>query len=90
MTFHPLDIKKLTKETENYSGADIEALAREAAMNALRRDLKAKEVTKEDFEKALIRVKPSITADMFKKYQKAVEDLRKTEIEEKEKSRYIG
>jgi len=36
----------------------------------------------------LIKVKPSITADMFKKYQKAVEDLRKTEIEEK--VRYIG
>ena len=88
MPLKGVDIKKLAKETENYSGADIEALAREAAMNALRRDLKSKEVTKEDFDKALIKVKPSITADMFNKYQKAVEDLRKTEIEEK--VRYIG
>lgn len=90
MPLKGVDIKKLAKDTINYSGADIEALAREAAMNALRRDLKAKEVTKDDFEKALTKVKPSITADMFNKYQKAVEDLRKTEIEEKDKSRYIG
>jgi hypothetical protein len=36
-------------------------------------------------------VKPSITEDVFKRYQKAVEDLRKTKIEEEEKTnRYIG
>ena len=90
MPLKGIDLKKLAKDTENYSGADIEALVREAAMNALRRDLKSKEVSKEDFDKALKKVKPSITADTFNKYQKAVEDLKKTEIEEKEKSRYIG
>jgi len=56
---------------------------------ALREDIKSKEVTSKHFEKALKEIRPSITEDMFKKYQKAVENLKKTEIEE-EKARYIG
>jgi transitional endoplasmic reticulum ATPase len=87
MPLKGVNLERLAKETEGYSGADIEALAREAALNALRGDMKAKEVTKDDFEKALKKVKPSITDDMFNKYQKAVEDLRKTKIED---VRYIG
>jgi transitional endoplasmic reticulum ATPase len=87
MPLKGVDLKKLAKDTEGYSGADIEALAREAAMAALREDIKAKEVTSKHFEKALKKVKPSITPDMFNKYQKAVEDLRKTDVQE---TRYIG
>jgi len=87
MPLKGVNLEKLAKETEGYSGADIEALCREAAMFALREDIKAKEVTSKHFEKALKKVKPSITEDMFTKYQKAVEDLKKTKMEE---TRYIG
>ena len=65
-------------------------MAREAALNALREDVKSKEVNSKHFEKALKKIKPSITDDMFKKYQKAVENLRKTEIDKDDTSRYIG
>jgi len=81
------NLEKLAKDTVGYSGADIEALAREAAMFALREDMKAKEVTSKHFEKAFKKIKPSITEDMFTKYQNAVEDLKKTKMEE---TRYIG
>jgi transitional endoplasmic reticulum ATPase len=91
MPIKGVDLKKLAKETEGYSGADIEALCREAALFALREDVKAKTVESKHFEKALKKVKPSITEDVFKRYQKAVEDLRKTKVEEEEKAnRYIG
>ncbi|OGI12585.1 hypothetical protein A3K64_01625 [Candidatus Micrarchaeota archaeon RBG_16_36_9] len=91
MPLKGVDTKKLVKETEGYSGADIESLCREAAMFALREDVKAKFVESKHFEKALKKVKPSIAEDVFKRYQKAVEDLRKTKIEEEEKAnRYIG
>jgi len=91
MPIKGVDLKKLAKETDGYSGADIEALCREAALFALREDVKAKTVESKHFEKALKRVKPSITEDVFKRYQKAVEDLRKTKVEEEEKTnRYIG
>lgn len=73
----PLDtdvnIDELVKQTEGYVGADIESLCREAAMNALRRDIEAKSVTKKDFELALNRVKPSVSIDTAKRYKKIEE-----------------
>ena len=87
MPLKGVNLEKLAKDTDGYSGADIEALAREAAMFALREDSKAKEITSKHFEKALKKIKPSITEDMFTKYQKAVEDVKKTKMEE---TRYIG
>lgn len=87
MPLKGVSLDKLAKETDGYSGADIEALAREAAMFALREDQKAKEITMKHFEKALKKIRPSITEDLTSKYQKAVEDLRKNKIDE---ARYIG
>ena len=83
-----VDMKKLSEKTDRYSGADLEALAREAAMIALREDIESKDVKKEHFENALKKVKPSITADIFKKYKKLVEEMKETKLEEK--ARYIG
>ncbi len=72
----PLDksvsIKTLIKKTEGFVGADIESLAREAAMIALRKDMNIKLVTMPDFEEALTRTKPSVsesTAKVYKKYE---------------------
>jgi len=90
MPLKGVDLKKLAKDTEGYSGADLEALAREAALCALRDDAKSKEVMAKHFEKALKKIRPSITVDVFKKYQKAVDDVKKNKIDEDEKSRYIG
>jgi len=91
MPLKGVSLDKLAKETDGYSGADIEALAREAALFALREDPKAKEITSKHFDKALKKVRPSITADTFARYQKVVENMKKTKIEDEEKaSRYIG
>ncbi|MFQ6071228.1 MAG: AAA family ATPase, partial [Methanosarcinales archaeon] len=87
MPLKGVDIKKLAKITEGYSGADIEALVREAALYSLRENIKSKEVNSKHFDKAIKKIKPSITADMFKKYQKAVDNLKKTSLDE---TRYIG
>ncbi|MFH1473830.1 MAG: CDC48 family AAA ATPase [Candidatus Aenigmatarchaeota archaeon] len=89
MPLKGVKLDKMAKLTEGYSGADIEALAREAAMFALRESQKAKEVTMKHFEEALKKIKPSITDEIFKQYQKAVDNLRKTEIKG-DNARYIG
>jgi transitional endoplasmic reticulum ATPase len=68
MPLKEVSLEEIAKETEGYSGADLEALCREAGLNALRRD--AEKVTKEDFEKALQTVKPSLKEDMLLKYKK--------------------
>ncbi len=56
-----VDLKKLAKETEGYTGADLEGLAREAAMLALRDDLQTKKISLKYFKKAMEKVAPSVT-----------------------------
>ena len=68
-----VDIKELIGLTEGFVGADIEGFVREAAMTALRRDIKAERVTKKDFEEALKKVKPSVSTDSAKRYKKIEE-----------------
>ncbi len=66
-------LKRISESTENYSGADIEAVCREAGMVALRKNIKAKEVTMGDFKKAFEKIKPSITENDIKKYKEIEE-----------------
>jgi transitional endoplasmic reticulum ATPase len=90
MPLKDVDLKKIAKRTEGYSGADLEALCREAALFALRENLDAKYVTANHFEKALEKIKPSISEDVFAKYQKIAEELKKAKLEEEERVKYIG
>jgi len=68
-----VNLNKLAEKTEGYTGADIEAIAREAGLLALRKDIKAKIVNNKFFEDALKKVRPSITKELVEKY-KAVEE----------------
>lgn len=74
-----VNLVQLTAATKNYSGADIEALCRESAMHALRKDLSAKEVTMKDFEEALKRAGPSVTPDMEKWYRGFMQQVRQVQ-----------
>jgi len=73
-----VSLRDLAARTEWYSGADLAALCREAAMNALRRSLDAEYVTRQDFEEALRTIKPSISPQLVKEYQRMSELLRYT------------
>ncbi len=68
----------LAKKMVGYTGADIEGVVREAAILALRKDHKAKEVTMKHFEKALELVVPSITEDTIKYYEEIGKRLRRS------------
>lgn len=60
MPIKDVDLNELVRRTDGYSGADIEGICREAALIALREDIKSSVVTMEHFEKALKKIKPSI------------------------------
>jgi len=85
-----VEIEELARRTEGYSGADIEALCREAGMLAIRnvvgkvkdkeelKKLKGKiRVAKEHFERAMEKVRPSLTKEDLDRYRKIVEDFHK-------------
>ncbi|MBI5228916.1 CDC48 family AAA ATPase [Candidatus Micrarchaeota archaeon] len=55
-----IDLKALAKQTDGYSGADLEALCREAGMIALRENLNAQKVTASHFQKALHSIRPTL------------------------------
>jgi transitional endoplasmic reticulum ATPase len=70
-----VDLKDFAKLCENYSGADIEALCREAAMIGLREDDKINKIGKKHFDKAMEDVRASITPNLIKFYNKVSETL---------------
>jgi cell division protease FtsH len=66
-------LSELLKLTDGFVGADIEGLVREAALSALRRDMQTKNVTKEDFDEAFKKTKPSVSPETSKRYKKIEE-----------------
>jgi transitional endoplasmic reticulum ATPase len=75
-----VNLSQLVMLTKKYSGADIEALCREAGLIALRTDIKAKEVNNSDFRKAAEKIGPSIMPNMetwYKGFMKNIRQLKK-------------
>jgi transitional endoplasmic reticulum ATPase len=80
-----VDLEVIADRTEGYSGADLEALVREAAMIALREEasrlddpkkIQAKPVAMDHFIKAMKVVRPSITPDMVRFYEEWYQQAR--------------
>jgi len=72
-----VDLEELARKAQGYSGADVEAICREAAMESLREDIDSTEVSLRDFNKAMERVGPSITPEDDAWYQKFSKRLRR-------------
>lgn len=81
-----IDVDSLAEKTENYSGADLEMLCREAGMLALREHIKPKisreelildeiTVTREHFEKASERIRPHLSREMLEDYTQMIRDF---------------
>lgn len=87
-----VNLKELAKKTEGYVGADIESLCREAAILALRKDIRVKEITMKYFEEALEKVPPSVSKDVEKSYEdlKNVFSSAKARQMKEEKPAYMG
>ncbi|MEK6840485.1 MAG: CDC48 family AAA ATPase [Nanoarchaeota archaeon] len=73
-----LILKDLAKKTEGYTGADLEAVAREAAMLSLRESIESKFVTEDHFLESLKKVKPSVSKPILEVYKKIEDNFLKT------------
>ncbi|GBF09502.1 cell division control protein 48, AAA family, partial [Aeropyrum pernix] len=78
-----VDLAEIARRTEGYTGADIEALVREASLAALREDINAAEVSMRHFEVALKKVKPSVTPQMVEYYKRWLETVKQRQEEVK-------
>ncbi len=74
-----VDLPRLAEMTKSYSGADIEALCREAALKALRKDFKSKQVTFADFQEAMEKIGPSVSPDMDTWYKSFLKQIRRVQ-----------
>lgn len=75
-----VDLKELANRTEYFSGADIESLCREAAIRALREDIRSKDIRMKHFLKALEDMFPSTSKEVCDSYEKFEETLKRRKI----------
>ena len=68
-----INLEEFAKKTDGYTGADLEAFTREAAMLALREDIDSKQVKKKHFDEAFKKIKPSVNKPTIEVYKK-IED----------------
>ena len=61
-----INLNEIAVSTQNYTGADLASLCREAAINAMQRD--SSKISSNDFAIGLKRVRPSITKEIDKWY----------------------
>jgi len=83
-----VDLKLLAKETGGYSGSDIAALCREAAMLVLRKDIKGKEVRMQHFREATKEIRPSLAPETIKEYESFIERKSNSITEEATRMHY--
>ncbi|MEM4472603.1 MAG: CDC48 family AAA ATPase [Archaeoglobaceae archaeon] len=85
-----VNLDELAEKTEGYSGADIEAVCREAGMLAIREVVskikdekeikeaaKKIKISKKHLEEALKKVKPSLTKEDLRRYESILKDFQK-------------
>jgi len=70
-----VDLNEIAVATQNYTGADIESLCREAAVNAMQNN--HAKISSNDFAEGLKKVKPSITKDVEQWYSSIKDEVSK-------------
>ena len=71
-----VSLRELAEVTEGYVGSDLESIAREAAIQALRDDHDADSVEMRHFRGAMERVRPTITEDLLDYYERMEDEFK--------------
>ncbi len=84
-----VNLEELARKTEGYSGADIEAVCREAALIALREEFKVKPVEMKHFLEALKVVSPSLSREDVELYEKLAKEIKRMSTGSKRRESFI-
>jgi transitional endoplasmic reticulum ATPase len=71
-----VSLREMAEITEGYVGSDIESIAREAAIHALRDDPEAETVQMRHFRAALESVRPTVTEDILDYYDRMEDEFK--------------
>ncbi|MFO8114172.1 MAG: CDC48 family AAA ATPase [Halorubrum sp.] len=71
-----VSLREIAEITDGYVGSDLEGIAREAAIEALRDDDEAEEVDMKHFRRALESVRPTINDDILAYYEEIEEQFK--------------
>ena len=71
-----VSLREIAEITDGYVGSDLEGIAREAAIEALRDDDDAEEVEMKHFRRALESVRPTINEDILAYYEEIKEQFK--------------
>jgi transitional endoplasmic reticulum ATPase len=91
MPLKGVNLKSLAEKTQGYVGADIEAVCREAAIDALRKDINSKDVSMTNFIKALKIVRASVGREVEERYKEIKNEFSSARAKEiTDKPTYMG
>jgi transitional endoplasmic reticulum ATPase len=71
-----VSLRELAEITEGYVGSDLESIAREGAIEALREDEHAETVEMRHFRQAMENVRPTVTDDIRDYFERMAEDFK--------------
>jgi transitional endoplasmic reticulum ATPase len=71
-----VSLRELAEITDGYVGSDLESIAREAAIEALREDDAAEIVEMRHFRQAIDNVRPTITDDIRDYYERMQDEFK--------------
>jgi transitional endoplasmic reticulum ATPase len=85
-----VSLREIAERTDGYVGSDLESIAREAAIEALREDDAADTVEMSHFREAMESVRPTVTDDIRQYYDEVEEEFRGGQLEPTERPGKIG
>ncbi|MCS7107346.1 MAG: CDC48 family AAA ATPase [Acidilobaceae archaeon] len=84
-----VDLEEIAKMTDGYTGADLEALLKEATMLAVRESITAPIIRWAHIEEAMKKVRPSVTKQMVEFYSRWLETARQVRAERRRETTTI-
>jgi transitional endoplasmic reticulum ATPase len=71
-----VSLREIAERTDRYVGSDLESIAREAAIQALRDDDDADQVEMRHFREAMDSVRPTVTDDIDRYYEEMADEFK--------------
>ncbi|MFB6151465.1 MAG: AAA family ATPase, partial [Haloarculaceae archaeon] len=81
-----VSLRELAEITDGYVGSDLESIAREAAIEALREDEDAETVEMRHFRQGMDNVRPTVTEDIRDYFERMKEDFKSGSAEAERRS----